>query len=143
MSYLISGLTVSPVQTQSLNSKQESSIVDAFTLDSLVKREHFKALVKIDAEGCEGEVLSGSTELLKARSFFLIESTDSSTANHLDRIFYAHKYAFYIIDNNKANLIKADGCQPIYDKSGKLDPSLLNRLVIPREADASFLKLLS
>ena len=126
-SYCFSGSSVfaqgsSPVASQ----------VQAFRLNSLSKKFSRRSLIKIDTEGTEDHVVSGASDFLEARSWFLCESTNFKTAEVLDQAFSKANYSFFVIDDEKGCISQSNTLSPLFD-GGKIRMNLLNRLVVPTE----------
>ena len=126
-SYCHSGNTV-------LENKEPSrpSSVKAFKLDDLPVEFIRKALIKIDTEGTENHVIRGASSFLKARSWFLCESTNPKTTQELDKHFSKRDYTFFLIDDEKQTLTKCNSLIPVLHKD-KLRMNCLNRLIVPNE----------
>ena len=126
--YCVSGSSVSANSNSTLASQ-----VQAFCLDRLPQKYSRRSLIKIDTEGTENHVVAGASGFLEARSWFLCESTNFSTAGVEYLIdFCKSNHSFFVVDDEKGSISRSNSLSPSFD-GGKLSMNLLNRLIVPTE----------
>ena len=108
--------------------------IQATTIDHLIKSLNLipPYLLKIDVEGHESEVLTGSDLALKARGIFIIECTDQIAAEKCTELLKRSDYIFYEINEISNKLIQVELFRPQFS-NGKINRSKLNRLALPKE----------
>jgi len=116
--------------------------VKAFCLNDLPSQFSRKALIKVDTEGTEHHVITGASDFLNSRSWFICESTQTNSAEILESRFSKKNYSFFVIDDEANKIVKCDTLFPRF-KNGELIMNCLNRLVIPAEDLGKLRKILS
>lgn len=125
--------------SSSLNSQfkhQHSSEVEVSvsTLDAALLDENNVALIKVDVEGHEREVLEGGEALIaRTRPYLAIEMLDRAEFDFFNAFILRHRYRAYRLRFHEA----------VAESSIRFDPEAWNHILLPEERDGEFRSFLS
>jgi FkbM family methyltransferase len=107
--------------------KKFNTKVPLINLDSF-DIEKSPALIKIDVEGYEANVLKGMKKILNYKPTIFFECIEKNSAKLVEEILFSYGYNFYEIDDLTEKITKVKKLEPQFDDDNKLVMHKLNRI---------------